>query len=327
MTILVDPDVAPEDLLATLYAGNLVVLTRLPGVWRLVEYSRQKISRLFHPLEPETAHEQVDKSAMAAMLAAWKPGFIHSPDSHRFVRDIIRQAGFAAEGTHYDSPRPRTSFPLTHLTTGIAYAFPWHRDTWYSAPAQQINWWLPIYPIRADNSMGFHPSAFDQAVRNNSDRFDYYENNRARLTTALQVDQEHQVRPAATELGPVPELAVLPSPGSILLFSGAQLHRSIPNTSGRARFSVDFRTVDVADVKGGRGAPLLDVACTGTSIRDFLRVADGEPFDEQTVVDLFGRPPDGSSLVFRPPPMDGSQLPVTAGCGVHLGVEKRTVER
>ena len=34
-----------------------------------------------------------------------------------------------------------------------------------------------------------------------------------------------------------------------MLFSGAQLHASIPNTSGDARFSVDFRTVDVADLQ------------------------------------------------------------------------------
>jgi acyl-CoA thioesterase FadM len=31
------------------------------------------------------------------------------------------------------------------------------------------------------------------------------------------------------------ELDVLPAPGEVLLFSGAQLHNSIPNTSGRAR--------------------------------------------------------------------------------------------
>ena len=32
---------------------------------------------------------------------------------------------------------------------------------------------------------------------------------------------------------------ILPAPGEVLLFSGAQLHASIPNTSGRAPFSAD----------------------------------------------------------------------------------------
>ncbi len=96
----------------------------------------------------------------------------------------------------------------------------------------------------------------------------------------------------------------MPAPGSILLFSGAQLHASIPNTSGRSRYSVDFRTVDVPDLKAGRGAPLVDAHCTGTAIRDFHNVADGSPFDESTVRQLFGAPPPGSMLVFEPAQTD-----------------------
>ncbi len=98
---------------------------------------------------------------------------------------------------------------------------------------------------------------------------------------------------------PAHDLVVLPAPGAVLLFSGAQLHTSIPNTSGRARYSVDFRTVDARDLLAGRGAPLVDVQCTGTAIRDFHNVADGSAFDEQTVVKLFGAPPADAMLVFN----------------------------
>ena len=76
------------------------------------------------------------------------------------------------------------------------------------------------------------------------------------------------------------------------------MHRSIPNTSGRARFSVDFRTVDASDVTACHGAPLVDVECTGTAIRDFHNVCDGSAFDEGTVTRLFGAPPPGAMLVF-----------------------------
>ena len=51
----------------------------------------------------------------------------------------------------------------------------------------------------------------------------------------------------------------------------------------------------------GRGAPLVDVHCTGTAIRDFVSVADERPFDEQTVVGLFGPPPADAMLVFTAP--------------------------
>jgi hypothetical protein len=110
-----------------------------------------------------------------------------------------------------------------------------------------------------------------------------------------------QARPGAIDHHPAQELVVLPAPGQVLLFSGAQLHKSIPNTSGRARYSVDFRTVYAPDLTAGRGAPLVDVYCTGTSIRDFVNVADGSRFDEETVVKLFGAPPADAMLVYGSP--------------------------
>ncbi len=58
------------------------------------------------------------------------------------------------------------------------------------------------------------------------------------------------------------------------MFSAAQLHSTVPNTSGRTRFSVDFRTVHLDDVTAGTGAPNVDSACTGTTMGDYLRATD-----------------------------------------------------
>jgi len=298
MNVYVDLDGPAEQLRQTIYDGNLVVLTRLRAVGDFVEHTRQQLAELFGPHDPEHAHEHFDPQEMAKILGAWKPAFIHSDISKKLVCEIIREAGLAIESTHYDLPKPRTSFPAGHLTTGVAFAFPWHRDVWYSAPRQQINWWLPIFPVRDDNSMAFDLPSFAREVPNSSDGFDYYENNAGRLTTAAQVTQERQARPGALNHKPSHELVVLPAPGAVLLFSGAQLHTSIPNTSGRARYSVDFRTVDAGDLTAGRGAPLVDAHCTGTSIRDFRNVADGSRFDEETVTRIFGTPPPGAMLVF-----------------------------
>ena len=143
--------------------------------------------------------------------------------SKKLVRAVIEEAGFPAEDTHYDLPKPRTSFPVGHLTTGVAFAFPWHRDAWYSAPAQQINWWLPIFPVREDNAMSFDLASFDRAVPNTSDAFDYYQNNASRLTTATGVTREVQARPGAVDHQPDQELVVLPAPwpGPAVLRSAA----------------------------------------------------------------------------------------------------------
>ncbi len=298
MTVFVDPGLPADAMRQSLYDGNLIVLTRLRSVSDFVDYTKEQLADLFKPHDPEHAHEHFEPPQMAEMLGAWKPAFIHAEASRKHICSIITEAGLPAEHTHYDVPKPRTAFPVGHLTTGIAFAFPWHRDVWYSAPAQQINWWLPIFAARPDNSMSFDLPSFGKAVPNSSDAFDYYRINASRLSTATQVTKEVQARPAAIDHTPAHDLVVLPSPGSVLLFSGAQLHRSIPNTSGRARYSVDFRTVDARDLLAGKGAPLADVHCTGTAIRDFRNIADGSAFAEETVVSLFGAPPEGAMLVF-----------------------------
>jgi hypothetical protein len=304
MTVYVDPDLTDVELRQALYGGDLIVLTRLRSVSDLVDHAREQLAELFGPHDPEHAHEYFGPVEMARILGGWKPRFIHHARSKKLVCDIIAEAGLPAEYTHYDVPRPRTSFPQGHLTTGVAFAFPWHRDVWYSAPAQQLNWWLPIFPVRPDNSMSFDLQKFDRAVPNTSDTFDYYRNNTHRLTTASSVTKEQQARPGAIDHQPAHELIVLPPPGSILLFSGAQLHTSIPNTSGLARYSIDFRTIDVRDLLNERGAALVDVQCTGTSVRDFRNIGDGSHFDEDLVTSLFGSPPPDAMLVFAGPAED-----------------------
>ena len=60
----------------------------------------------------------------------------------------------------------------------------------------------------------------------------------------------------------------------MILFSGAYMHATVPNTSGRTRFSIDFRTVNLDDVMTHEGAANVDSECTGTTLRDFLRGSD-----------------------------------------------------
>jgi hypothetical protein len=296
--ILTDPEIPAADLRQRLYSGDLVILTRLRALTEFVGYMRDELAELFAPHDPEHVHEHIGPAEMARILGAWKPRWIHAERSRDLVRAIITEAGFAAEYTHYDVPKPRTSFPAGHLTTGIACAFPWHRDVWYSAPAQQINWWLPVFPVRETNAMSFDLGNFARAVPNTSGDFDYYKNNAQRLNTAKSIGKEAQARPGAIGHTPGVDVIPLPAPGQVLLFSGAQLHTSIPNTSGLARYSVDFRTVDTRDLRDGRGAPLADAYCTGTAVRDFVSVKDESGFDEDLVRSLYGAPPEDAMLVF-----------------------------
>jgi hypothetical protein len=158
-----------------------------------------------------------------------------------------------------------------------------HRDTWYSAPFSQLNWWIPIYEIAPENAMAFHPRYWNQPVRNGSSSYNYDEWNRTGRKTAAQhvkTDTRKQPRPEEP-LDPDPQIRVIPPVGSILIFSAAQMHSTVPNRSGRTRFSIDFRTIHIDDVVAHRGAPNIDSACTGTTLRDYLRALDLEHLTEE----------------------------------------------
>ena len=175
--------------------------------------------------------------------------------------------------------------PAGYLNAGLAYQFHPHRDTWFSAPHQQLNWWLPVYPIESENSMAFHPQFFDQPVRNSSAGYDYEEWNRTgRKQASKQVTKETREQPKATEsLELEPDVRVVSPPGGVLVFSAAQLHSTVPNTTARARFSIDFRTVNIDDLVEGIAAPNLDSECTGTTLGDYLRASDLEPLPADVI--------------------------------------------
>ena len=74
----------------------------------------------------------------------------------------------------------------------------------------------------------------------------------------------------------------------------------MPNTTNITRWSIDFRTINIDDVVNKRGAPNTDSASTGTSLRDFLRVADFAPIPEDVVATYDDGVPEGGMAVFKP---------------------------
>lgn len=296
-SLIIDSTMSDDERRTRLYAGDLFVQTRSPAVEALVGFVRELVEEAFAPMDPVTAQYEMDVAEYARVLGELKPRFIHHDESKRLLRAVLVEQGCDPELTYFDVPRLRTSTSDDYLTTGIAYAFHPHRDTWYSAPMMQVNWWLPVYDVSPDNVVAFHPAYFDRPVANGSARYNYYAWNRdSRAIAAAQIGVDTREQPKPEE--PIdldPQIRPVPPVGGVTIFSGAQLHSSVPNTSGLTRVSVDFRTVHRGDVKARRGAPNVDSHCTGTTMRDYLRVSDGErlpaeliaPYDEGVPPELF----------------------------------------
>jgi hypothetical protein len=288
---------------AQVYRGAINVTTPSSTSIAFAMFARELIEAAFTGRDPELAQFDLPVDEYAAILSALKPRFIHHPESKRFLQQLLAERGCDPASTYFDVPRLRSSTSDGYLTTGIAYAWHPHRDTWYSAPLAQLNYWMPVYDVSADNAMAFHPEYVDRAIANDSPVYNYYEwNAKHRAAASSNVRTEVRPLPGPTEQVDLSSSTVLVTPvGGTIEFSGHHLHSSVPNISGRTRFSIDFRTVNIDDIRCGAGARNVDSHCTGSSIRDFISAADLSPMPDD-VVALFN---DGTEttgdLVYVPP--------------------------
>jgi hypothetical protein len=260
-----------------LFAGQLFVYSPTPSSLAFVEFAQRTIAAAFAPLDPQTAQHQLPVQEYADILGRLKPAFTHHPEGKQHIRGMFAEMGCDLDKTYFDVPKLRSSTSDNYLTTGIAYAWHPHRDTWYSALPSQVNWWIPIYGLASENAMAIHPRYWGQPVRNNSGDYNYYEANVKNRGAHVAKLVQQEVRLLPGPLDPIeidPQIRLVCPPGGIVLFSAAQLHSSVPNTSGVTRFSIDFRVAHIDDVAARRGAPNVDAACTGSNVRDFMRATD-----------------------------------------------------
>jgi len=276
MNIFVDSTMSDDSRRRALYGGSIFVHSPTENTLRLCRLAQELIEEAFHPFDPLRVSESLPAENCAEILAALKPKFIHHPQSKECIQGILAESGCDLEKTYFDVPRMRTAFPGNYLKSGIAYAFHPHRDTWYSAPMCQINWWMPVYELNGENCMALHPHYFGREIKNGSSQYDYQRwNQESRFNAAKHVKADTRVQPHAEE--PIeldPQIRLVCPVGGAYKFSAAHLHSTVPNTSPVTRYSIDFRTVHVDDLVGQAGANNVDSACTGTTIGDYLRGTD-----------------------------------------------------
>jgi hypothetical protein len=284
-TVYVDASSSHEDRLNRLYDGELLVYTPRPSTLALCDFAREMIEEAFAPHDYLEAQFHMPVEEWVARFGPVKPAFIHHPRTRGLVGDVLAEIGCDLDRTFMDVPRLRGVTSHGYLTAGVGYAHHPHRDTWYSAPMAQLNWWLPISPFDTTSALAFHPRYWSEGVRNGSGGFDYYEWNAVgRADASKHITSDTRKQPKAEEHVELePEIRVVCEVGSIVLFSGAQMHSTVPNTSGRARFSIDFRTVDLDSLEAGAAAPNVDSAPRGTALRDFVRASDRAPMPAEIV--------------------------------------------
>lgn len=303
-TIYFDSHLPDPERRRRLYAGDVFVYSPRPSTRALTEHARELIAKAFSPLDPEHAQESLPVEKFVEIVGPLKPRFIHHPRTLELLLDLLRDLGADMDKTYFDVPRMRVATSGGYLTAGVAYVLHPHRDIWYSSPPCQLNWWLPVYPFESESSFAFHPRYWNEPVKNSSVEYNHYQWNKVgRANAAMEVKADTRKQPKPLEpLELEPEVRVVCPPGGLILFSGAHLHSTVSNTSGRSRFSIDFRTAHLDELASLGGAPSIDRHCMGTTLFELRRASDLSPVPEEIIRLYDPNPPeDREGLVYKQP--------------------------
>jgi len=298
-----DSKMTDEARRSRLFEGEVFVYSPRRSTFALISFAQELLDEAFDPWPPRTAQFDLSVEKFVEIFGAVKPRFIHHPRTKALLRDVVAEMAADLETIYVDVPRLRGATSDKYLTAGVGYAFPPHRDSWWSAPLAQVNWWMPIYDICSESTIAFHPNYWTKPVSNGSEEFNYYQYNAiGRKEAAKHITSDTRKQPGPREVMEVnPQTRIVCPPGGIIMFAGAQMHSTVPNTSGLTRYSIDFRTVDLTDLRNGLAAPNVDSYCTGTSLRDFRRGLDGAAMPEDVLARHdSGKIPEDGVLVFEP---------------------------
>src|SRR5439155_25168715 len=171
MDVICNPAGGDDERRRHVFQGDVIILPPTPSTLALVEFARTLIEAEFAPHHPQRAHAGLEVAKAVEVLSHLKPRFIHHLETRDRLQRILCDLGSDSDQTYQDVPRLRVAYPADYLTTGIAYAHHPHRDTWYSAPPCQLNWWMPIYEFEAHQGMAFHPRYWGSPIKNSSADF------------------------------------------------------------------------------------------------------------------------------------------------------------
>ena len=156
------------------YNGALILIPPSPESLALVNFARELCEEAFHPLDPTTAQHELDVDRFVEIAGPLKPRFIHHPKTRELQKAYLKALGYDSNRTYLDVPRMRVVTSNRYLQSGIGLNLPPHRDTWWSAPIQQIQFWGPLFPMSRYSSMEFYPYYHRRPMANTSNEFNIY---------------------------------------------------------------------------------------------------------------------------------------------------------
>ena len=268
-----------------LYAGEILRINEAPAMLALVEHTRAMLEEALHPWPPTHIHRHLNHEQQAMLFAKCQGAFAGSREIQGLWRAVIESLGLEAQALACDRLhlrfQPHRDADARASRARVTATIAFHRDTWGSNLYAQTNWWAPIYPITAGRTFAIYPNLWQRALRNSSADFDM----RAILQRSHQdgrntVDADEAIPHLLEPIDGQEGIAVQIEPGSLIAFSGAHAHAGVGNSTGLTRISFETRSVLIADVLAGLGAPNVDGDAPWQTPGLFRRMSDGQRLND-----------------------------------------------
>ncbi len=279
-----NPKISDDNRRQLLFDGDFILYSKTTALENLVAFAATLIEETYGS-QPETAQFGMDVTDFIKAASALKTKFTNHATTKELIKALLAETKCDEKKTYFDVPRLRIVTSDNYLTAGVGYAYKAHRDTWYSSPAAQINWWLPVFDLAPESTMSIYPSYWNTAIKNSSEDFNYDEwCTIGRQMAVNQVGADSRKHPLPLEeVSNITETRFVLASGEVMLFSASQLHATAPNTSGKTRFSIDFRTVNTDDLSKKNGSQNIDNKATGTTLGDFISSVDFKTLDKSFI--------------------------------------------
>ena len=263
------------------FAGAVLIYRALPAVHELVNCLREITRQELGLNDPCLAESELESADFRHRASRARQIVRESDDVARLYKAVLLEAGVDVSAIFYDHFKLRFQPSDEISRTRYMRDLPAHRDTWGSNIHAQINWWGPVWPVRADRTIGMFPGLWNVPVSNTSAAWSYRE-----FTQHLNADKDtnYPMLPHCADPPLISEaVPIVIDPGDILAFSGAQLHCSIPNRSGVARISTETRTVSAHDLFYSRSAKNVDCDASVSQFHWFRHLDTGESLANHTL--------------------------------------------
>ena len=268
------PEGGCEVLRAALYAGTVFLLPPSDASRAFADAAEELVVASFGP-EPRAITGRLRGAEIFAAVGRMRRAVFLEPRYHALARACIDALGFDDPRVALDPARLRAVLDRGHENPAARAAYFGHRDTWYGNPACVVTVWIPLSDLPHEETFFLYPQAFARPLANDSDRFDYpswvgddWGRKIGWQASPAGVEAPYPTAQPDADLGP--PLGFAARRAECLVFSGSHVHATRPITTGRTRFSLDFRFVHLDDAAAGRGAPDPDNRSRGSALHDYV---------------------------------------------------------